>query len=68
MTQIRSIRALQSLGLSLEEVKQYYYDSDELELNTSLLEVTLGFLCIVAFFRAKYLYVHYRHIYLCSFF
>ena len=31
MTQIRSIRALQSLGLSLEEVKQYYYDSDNMD-------------------------------------
>lgn len=31
MTQIRSIRSLQSLGLSLKEVSEYYYDSEKLD-------------------------------------
>ncbi len=31
---------------------------DELELDATFLEVTLGFLCIVALFRTKNLYVH----------
>ena len=33
MTQIRSIRSLQALGLSLKEVAEYYYDSDNLDLH-----------------------------------
>ena len=32
MTQIRSIRSLQSLGLSLKEVAAYYYDSENIDL------------------------------------
>lgn len=32
MTQIRSIRALQTLGLSLKEVAEYYYDADNIDL------------------------------------
>lgn len=31
LTQIRSIRALQSLGLSLPEVREYYYDKTNIE-------------------------------------
>lgn len=31
MTQIRSIRSLQALGLSLKEVAKYYYDAENLE-------------------------------------
>jgi len=31
MTQIRSIRSLQTLGLSLSEIKEYYYDSKNLD-------------------------------------
>ena len=31
MTQIRSIRSLQSLGLTLKEVAEYYYDTDNLD-------------------------------------
>ena len=31
MTQIRSIRSLQSLGLSLNEVKDYYYDVENID-------------------------------------
>ena len=31
MTQIRSIRSLQSLGLSLKEVAEYYYDTDNID-------------------------------------
>ena len=31
MTQIRSIRSLQSLGLSLKEVAEYYYDLDNID-------------------------------------
>lgn len=31
MTQIRSIRSLQSLGLSLKEVAEYYYDAENVE-------------------------------------
>ena len=31
MTQIRSIRSLQSLGLSLKEVAAYYYDSENID-------------------------------------
>lgn len=31
MTQIRSIRSLQSLGLSLKEVKAYYYDTENMD-------------------------------------
>ena len=30
MTQIRSIRSLQTLGLSLSEIREYYYDSKNL--------------------------------------
>ena len=32
MTQIRSIRSLQSLGLSLKEVAAYYYDSENIDI------------------------------------
>lgn len=31
MTQIRSIRSLQALGLSLQEVKEYYYDTENMD-------------------------------------
>ena len=31
MTQIRSIRSLQTLGLSLKEVAEYYYDSENID-------------------------------------
>lgn len=31
MTQIRSIRSLQVLGLSLKEVKEYYYDTENMD-------------------------------------
>lgn len=31
MTQVRSIRSLQSLGLSLKEVAEYYYDSEKID-------------------------------------
>ena len=31
MTQIRSIRSLQSLGLSLKEVQEYYYDTENID-------------------------------------
>lgn len=31
MTQIRSIRSLQSLGLTLKEVAEYYYDADNVD-------------------------------------
>lgn len=31
MTQIRAIRSLQSLGLSLKEVKEYYYDIENID-------------------------------------
>ena len=31
MTQIRSIRSLQLLGLSLKEVAEYYYDTENME-------------------------------------
>ena len=31
MTRIRSIRSLQTLGLSLSEIKEYYYDSKNLD-------------------------------------
>lgn len=33
MTQIRSIRSLQSLGLSLKEVADYYYDTENIDLH-----------------------------------
>lgn len=32
MTQIRAIRSLQALGLSLKEVKDYYYDKDNIDI------------------------------------
>ena len=32
MTQIRSIRSLQQLGLSLKEVQEYYYDTDNIDI------------------------------------
>ena len=32
MTQIRSIRSLQALGLSLKEVAEYYYDTENIDL------------------------------------
>ena len=31
MTQIRSIRSLQALGLTLKEVAEYYYDTENIE-------------------------------------
>ncbi|WP_295868739.1 MerR family transcriptional regulator, partial [uncultured Oscillibacter sp.] len=31
MTQIRSIRSLQALGLSLKEVAAYYYDTENMD-------------------------------------
>ena len=37
MTQIRSIRALQSLGLSLKEVAEYYYDTENIDAHLSRL-------------------------------
>ena len=33
MTQIRSIRSLQQLGLSLKEVAEYYYDTDNIDIH-----------------------------------
>ena len=33
MTQIRSIRSLQALGLSLKEVAEYYYDTKNMDLH-----------------------------------
>lgn len=33
MTQIRSIRSLQALGLSLKEVAEYYYDTENIDLH-----------------------------------
>lgn len=33
MTQIRAIRSLQSLGLTLKEVESYYYDTENIELH-----------------------------------
>lgn len=32
MTQIRAIRSLQSLGLTLKEVREYYYDTDNIDI------------------------------------
>lgn len=37
MTQIRSIRSLQSLGLSLKEVAEYYYDINNIDAHLSRL-------------------------------
>ena len=31
MTQIRAIRSLQTLGLSLAEIREYYYDTENLD-------------------------------------
>lgn len=40
MTQIRSIRSLQTLGLSLKEVAEYYYDTENIEIHLQrLMEV-----------------------------
>ena len=40
MTQIRSIRSLQSLGLSLKEVAEYYYDTENIDAHLArLMEV-----------------------------
>jgi len=33
MTQIRSIRSLQALGLSLKEVEEYYYDTENIDVH-----------------------------------
>ena len=33
MTQIRAIRSLQSLGLSLKEVAEYYYDTENIDVH-----------------------------------
>ena len=33
MTQIRSIRALQQLGLTLKEVSEYYYDTENIDIH-----------------------------------
>ena len=33
ITQVRAIRALQSLGLTLQEVREYYYDTANIELH-----------------------------------
>ena len=33
MTQIRAIRSLQALGLTLKEVREYYYDTDNIDLH-----------------------------------
>lgn len=37
MTQIRSIRSLQSLGLTLHEVAEYYYDTENIETHLARL-------------------------------
>lgn len=37
MTQIRSIRSLQSLGLSLKEVAEYYYDTENIDTHLARL-------------------------------
>lgn len=37
MTQIRAIRSLQSLGLSLKEVAEYYYDTDNIDAHLNRL-------------------------------
>ena len=33
MTQIRSIRSLQAIGLSLKEIAEYYYDTENVDLH-----------------------------------
>lgn len=33
MTQIRSIRSLQALGLTLKEVREYYYDTENIDIH-----------------------------------
>ena len=38
MTQIRSIRSLQSLGLTLKEVAEYYYDTKNIEVHLQRLK------------------------------
>ena len=43
MTQIRAIRALQQLGLTLKEVREYYYDKDNIDpLLQHLLELRVA--------------------------
>ena len=37
MTQVRSIRSLQSLGLTLKEVAEYYYDTDNIDIHLARL-------------------------------
>lgn len=37
MTQLRSIRSLQSLGLSLKEIAEYYYDMNNLDIHLNRL-------------------------------
>lgn len=37
MTQIRAIRSLQSLGLTLKEVEQYYYDMENIDIHLARL-------------------------------
>ena len=37
MTQIRSIRSLQALGLSLKEVAEYYYDTENIDIHLARL-------------------------------
>ena len=37
MTQIRSIRSLQQLGLTLKEVEEYYYDTDNIDVHLARL-------------------------------
>ena len=37
MTQIRAIRSLQSLGLTLKEVEQYYYDTENIDIHLARL-------------------------------
>ena len=37
MTQIRSIRSLQELGLSLKEVAEYYYDTENIDIHLARL-------------------------------
>ena len=37
MTQIRSIRSLQSLGLTLKEISEYYYDTENIDLHLARL-------------------------------
>ena len=59
MTQIRSIRSLQQLGLSLKEVQDYYYDTENIDTYLERLIVIWGGNIVIYYCNLRIIVVHF---------